>query len=135
LHAGKQRFRRQRADTGALERLNFFPLPRNLTPHALDLGADMFKFHDHAHFVSKEQKGNIFASYKLDWMPKLEPPMSYDKFPDRLSRPMSRGQAATLGTLSVEAYQPKLFEEDLTREEADRRIEALRQEIALANSF
>ena len=60
--------------------------------------------------------------------------MSYDKFPDRLSRPMSRGQAATLRTLSEEAYQPKLFE-DLTREEADRRIEALRQEIALANSF
>jgi hypothetical protein len=27
---------------------------------------------------------------------------------------MSRGQAATLRTLSVEAYQPKLFEEDLT---------------------
>jgi hypothetical protein len=61
--------------------------------------------------------------------------MSYDKFPDRLSRPMSRGQAATLRTLSVEAYQPKLFEEKLTREEADRRIETLRQEIALANSF
>jgi hypothetical protein len=52
---------------------------------------------------------------------KLEPPMSYDKFPDRLSRPMSRGQ--------------RLFEENLTREEADRRIAALRQEIALANSF
>jgi Protein of unknown function (DUF3072) len=66
---------------------------------------------------------------------KLEPAMSYDKFPDRLSRPMSRGQAATLRTLSVEAYQPKLFEENLTRDEADRRIEALRQEIALANSF
>jgi hypothetical protein len=48
---------------------------------------------------------------------------------------MSRGQAATLRTLSVEAYQPKLFDEKLTREEADRRIEALRQEIALANSF
>jgi len=48
---------------------------------------------------------------------------------------MSRGQAATLRTLSVEAYQPKLFEKNLTREEADRRIEALRQEIALANSF
>jgi Protein of unknown function (DUF3072) len=61
--------------------------------------------------------------------------MSYDKFPDRLSRPMSRGQAATLQTLAVEAYQPKLFEENLSREEADRRIEALRQEIALANSF
>jgi hypothetical protein len=66
---------------------------------------------------------------------KLEPAMSYGKFPDRLSHPMSRGQAATLRTLSVEAYQPKLFEENLTREEADRRIEALRQEIALANSF
>jgi hypothetical protein len=48
---------------------------------------------------------------------------------------MSRGQAATLRTLSVEAYQPKLFEKNLTREEADRRIEALQQEIALANSF
>jgi hypothetical protein len=48
---------------------------------------------------------------------------------------MSRGQAATLRTLSVEAYQPKLFEENLSREEADRRIEALRQEIALANSI
>jgi Protein of unknown function (DUF3072) len=48
---------------------------------------------------------------------------------------MSRGQAATLRTLSVEAYQPKLFDEKLTREEADRRIEALRQEIALANSL
>jgi Protein of unknown function (DUF3072) len=61
--------------------------------------------------------------------------MSYDQLPDCLSSPMSRGQAATLRTLSVEAYQPKLFEKVLTREEADRRIEALRQEIALANSF
>ena len=61
--------------------------------------------------------------------------MSYDQFPDRLSRPMSRGQAATLRTLSVEAYQPKLFKKNLTVEEADRRIEALREEIALANSF
>jgi hypothetical protein len=49
--------------------------------------------------------------------------------------PDERGQAATLRTLSVEAYQPKLFDEKLTREEADRRIEALREEIALANSF
>jgi hypothetical protein len=48
---------------------------------------------------------------------------------------MSRGQAATLRTLSVEAYQPKLFDEKLTHKEADRRIEALRQEIALENSF
>jgi hypothetical protein len=68
-------------------------------------------------------------------MLKLEPPMSYDRLPDRLSSPMSHGQAATLRTLSAEAYQPKLFEKNLTREEADRRIEALHQEIALANSF
>jgi Protein of unknown function (DUF3072) len=68
-------------------------------------------------------------------MLKLEPAMSYEKFPDRVSRPMSRGQAATLRTLSAEAYQPKLFEENLTREQADQRIEALRQEIALATSF
>ena len=61
--------------------------------------------------------------------------MSYNRSPDRLSGPMSRGQAATLRTLSAEAYQSKLFEKNLTREEADRRIEALRQEIALANSF
>ena len=60
--------------------------------------------------------------------------MSYDKFPDRLSRPMP-GQAVTLRTLSVEAYQPRLFEENLTQEEADRHIAALREEIALANSF
>jgi hypothetical protein len=68
-------------------------------------------------------------------MLKLEPPMSYDRLPDRLSGPMSRGQAATLRTLSAEAYQSKLFEKNLIREEADRLIEALRQEIALANSF
>jgi DUF3072 family protein len=66
---------------------------------------------------------------------KLELPMSYDQLPDRLSSPMSRGQAATLRTLSAEAYQSKLFEKNLSREEADRRIETLRQEIALANSF
>jgi Protein of unknown function (DUF3072) len=68
-------------------------------------------------------------------MMKLGAAMSYDRLPDRLSSPMSRGQAATLRTLSAEAYQPKLFEQNLSREEADRRIEALRQEIALANSF
>jgi hypothetical protein len=40
-----------------------------------------------------------------------------------------------LRTLSIQAYQPKLFEENLTRDEADRRIETLRLEIALANPF
>jgi hypothetical protein len=37
--------------------------------------------------------------------------------------------------LSIEAYQPKLFEDDLTSQEAARRIETLKREIALANSF
>jgi hypothetical protein len=40
-----------------------------------------------------------------------------------------------LRTLSAEAYQPKLFEQNLTQAEADRRIEALKAEIELANSF
>jgi hypothetical protein len=48
---------------------------------------------------------------------------------------MSRGQANTLQALAVEAYQPKLFAEDLTTEEAARRIEVLRQKIELANCF
>ncbi|HEY8334002.1 MAG TPA: DUF3072 domain-containing protein [Tardiphaga sp.] len=61
--------------------------------------------------------------------------MSYDRLPDRISAPMTRGQAATLRTLALEAYQPKLFEEQLTRQEAARRIDALKREIELANSF
>jgi hypothetical protein len=61
--------------------------------------------------------------------------MTYDRYPDRLQGPMSRGQASTLRSLSIEAYQPKQFAEDLTAEEAARRIDALRQEIELANSF
>jgi hypothetical protein len=60
---------------------------------------------------------------------------TYTELPDRLTGPMSRGQATVLRSLAIEAYQPKLFERDLTREEAARRIETLKQEIALANSF
>jgi hypothetical protein len=62
-------------------------------------------------------------------------PASYDAIKDRLSGPMTRSQALTLKSLAIEAYQPKQFEKDLTRAEAARRIEALRQEIALADSF
>ncbi|MEH2468574.1 hypothetical protein V1281_002169 [Nitrobacteraceae bacterium AZCC 2161] len=60
---------------------------------------------------------------------------TYKDLPDRLAAPMSRGQALTLRSLAIEAYQPKLFAPDLTRGEAARRIEALKQEIALADSF
>ncbi|MET0967673.1 MAG: DUF3072 domain-containing protein [Tardiphaga sp.] len=62
-------------------------------------------------------------------------PASYDVLRDRLSGPMTRSQALTLKSLAIEAYQPKQFEKDLTRAEAARRIEALREEIALADSF
>jgi hypothetical protein len=48
---------------------------------------------------------------------------------------MSRGQANALRSPSIEAYQPKLFEEDLTAKEAAKRNEALRLEIGLADSF
>jgi hypothetical protein len=34
-----------------------------------------------------------------------------------------------------EAYQPKLYEKNLSQAEASRRIETLKQEIALADSF
>jgi excisionase family DNA binding protein len=36
---------------------------------------------------------------------------------------------------AAEAYQPKLFEKNLTAKEAERRITALKAEIELANSF
>jgi hypothetical protein len=65
----------------------------------------------------------------------MEIPMTYDRYPDRLNGPMSCGQANTLRSLAIEAYQPRQFAENLTAEEAARRIEALRQEIELANSF
>ena len=61
--------------------------------------------------------------------------MSYTRYPDRLEAPMSRGQANTLRSLSTEAYQTKQFQEDLTAKEAAKRIETLRREIELANSF
>jgi hypothetical protein len=48
---------------------------------------------------------------------------------------MSRGQAATLAHTLGRGVPAKTVRGKLSREEADRRIEALRQEIALANSF
>ena len=42
----------------------------------------------------------------------------YDGLQEHLATQMTRAQALRLRTLSEEAYQPKLFERDLTREEA-----------------
>ena len=48
---------------------------------------------------------------------------------------MTRAQALKLKNLAEEAYQPAQYARDLTFEEAERRINALRAEIALADSF
>ena len=61
--------------------------------------------------------------------------LAYVEMPDRLAAPMTRGQALTLKSLAIEAYQPRQFAPDLSRAEAAKRIEALKQEIALADSF
>ena len=60
---------------------------------------------------------------------------TYAEMPDRLAQPMTSRQALTLKSLALEAYQPRQFAPDLSRAEAARRIEALKQEIALADSF
>ena len=57
------------------------------------------------------------------------------RLPDQIDAPMTPRQLATLRALSAEAYQPKLFENNLTASEAERRIATLKAEIALANSF
>jgi hypothetical protein len=53
----------------------------------------------------------------------------------RLTEQMTHAQALKLRSLSREAYQPKLYEKNLSQAEASRRIETLKQEIALADSF
>jgi hypothetical protein len=45
LHPRQQCFRRQRADTGALQCLDFLALPPNLGAHALDFRAGVLKMH------------------------------------------------------------------------------------------
>jgi hypothetical protein len=57
------------------------------------------------------------------------------RLPGQVDAPMTPRQLATLRTLSAEAYQPRLFEKNLSAQEAERRIVALKAEIELANSF
>jgi len=54
---------------------------------------------------------------------------------ERLGRQMTRAQTLKLRKLSREAYQPNQFAVDLDEAEAQRRIKALEDEIALADSF
>jgi hypothetical protein len=59
----------------------------------------------------------------------------YGSVLQRLAGPMTRAQALRLRSLAGEAYQPGQYAVDLSSDEAARRIDALRAEIALADSF
>lgn len=59
----------------------------------------------------------------------------YGGVSDRLGRSMTRAQAQRLQGLAEEAYQPEQFVPDLSFDEAARRIDALKAEIALADSY
>ena len=48
---------------------------------------------------------------------------------------MSPNQAVTLRMLALEAYQERMFDFRLTHQEAQRRIDELKREIALADSY
>jgi hypothetical protein len=59
----------------------------------------------------------------------------YGKVAERIGARMTRAQALKLKALADEAYQPEQYAANLPSEEAERRIDALRAEIALADSF
>jgi len=61
--------------------------------------------------------------------------MEYGGSQERIRPPMTRIQSFRLKSLAEEAYQPNQYAADLSFEEAAHRIDALRAEIALANSF
>jgi Protein of unknown function (DUF3072) len=59
----------------------------------------------------------------------------YGAVSERLAGAMTRAQALRLKGLAEEAYQPEQFAANLSFDEAARRIDALKAEIALADSF
>jgi hypothetical protein len=61
--------------------------------------------------------------------------VKYGGVQERVSAQMSRAQALRLKSLAEEAYQPGQYANDLTFEEAARRIDALKAEIELADQF
>jgi hypothetical protein len=61
--------------------------------------------------------------------------VKYGGLPERFGAQMTRAQASRLKSLAEEAYQPRQYARDLGFEEAERRINALKAEIALADSF
>ena len=68
--------------------------------------------------------------------PKLDPnpPSNTEKAPDQWvsgDEPMTGAQASYLKTLSEEAGDPDAYDENLTKAEASKRIDALKQELGL----
>jgi Protein of unknown function (DUF3072) len=59
----------------------------------------------------------------------------YGGVKQRLAGQMTRTQALRLKCLADEAYQPSQYARDLSFEEAERRIDALKAEIELADSY
>jgi hypothetical protein len=61
-----------------------------------------------------------------------DPPSNMEKDPDDWvsgDEPMTGAQASYLKTLSEEAKEPEAFSEDLTKAEASRRIDALKEKL------
>jgi hypothetical protein len=68
--------------------------------------------------------------------PKLDPnpPTNMEKEPDEWvsgDEPMTGAQASYLKTLSEEAGDPDAYDENLTKAEASKRIDALKEELGL----
>jgi len=61
--------------------------------------------------------------------------VKYGGVQQRLSAQMSRAQALRLKSLAEEAYQPEQYANELTFDEAARRIDVLKAEIELADQF
>jgi hypothetical protein len=61
--------------------------------------------------------------------------VKYGGVRERMSAQMSRAQALRLKSLAEEAFQPEQYVNDLTLDEAARRIDALKAEIELADQF
>jgi Protein of unknown function (DUF3072) len=82
---------------------------------------------------SKTQEGESTSTSNN---PKLDPnpPTNTEKAPDEWvsgADPMTGAQASYLKTLSEEADDPDAYDENLTKAEASKRIDALKQELGL----
>lgn len=79
---------------------------------------------------NKQQTSARMENPKLD----PNPPTNMEKAPDDWMSgddPMTGAQASYLKTLSEEAGDPDAYDENLTKAEASKRIDALKQELGL----